>query len=51
MPHDPQYSNGCFPVRWDDQVWERCNASDVSVVETATVVATLTGRRGKRAAG
>ncbi len=30
MPHEPQYSHGCFPVRFDDWIWEKCDVSDVS---------------------
>ncbi len=32
MPHEPEWSHGRFPVRWDDQFWQLCNVSDVTVV-------------------
>ncbi|MGH3896908.1 MAG: hypothetical protein ACRDTA_01390 [Pseudonocardiaceae bacterium] len=27
--HEPQYSQGRFPVRWDDGIWETADCSDV----------------------
>ncbi len=48
MPCDPEFSRGCFPVRFDDGVWERCNASDVTVLAGAAVVTTITTGRGVR---
>lgn len=32
MQHEPQWSRGSFPVRWDDGFWEVLNASYVTVV-------------------
>ncbi|MGH3898906.1 MAG: hypothetical protein ACRDTA_11790 [Pseudonocardiaceae bacterium] len=49
MSHDPEFSRGCFPVRFDDGIWEQCNASDVTVV-TGAVVTTITTARSARKA-
>ncbi|MGH3964480.1 MAG: hypothetical protein ACRDRY_14685 [Pseudonocardiaceae bacterium] len=35
-------------MRFDDGVWERCNASDVTVLAGAAVVTTITTGRGVR---
>jgi hypothetical protein len=32
MPHEPEYSRGAFPVRFDDGIWEVLDASDVTVL-------------------
>lgn len=32
MNHEPQYSQGRFPVRFDDGIWEVHNAADVTVL-------------------
>ncbi|MGH3753166.1 MAG: hypothetical protein ACRDRP_10785 [Pseudonocardiaceae bacterium] len=31
MPHEPQWSRGSFPVRWDDGFWEVLDVSYVTV--------------------
>ncbi len=36
MPHEPEHSRGCFPVRFDDCIWETCTVSDVTVVATSS---------------
>ncbi|MGH3778877.1 MAG: hypothetical protein ACRDRR_24610 [Pseudonocardiaceae bacterium] len=42
MPHEPEQSQGSFPVRFDDGIWEVLNASYVTV---------LTPPGGERAVG
>ncbi|MGH3926196.1 MAG: hypothetical protein ACRDS9_21955 [Pseudonocardiaceae bacterium] len=32
MPYQPEYSQGRFPVRFDDGLWEVLNPSDVTVL-------------------
>lgn len=32
MHHEPQYSQGRFPVRFDDGIWEVHTAADVTVL-------------------
>lgn len=32
MDHQPQYSRGSFPVRFDDCIWEIHNVGDVTVL-------------------
>jgi hypothetical protein len=32
MPYDEQYSDGAFPVRFEDQVWRRRRANEVTVL-------------------
>lgn len=32
MPYEPGCSRGAFPVRLDDGIWRKCNASDVIVL-------------------
>ncbi len=32
QPYEPEYSDGTFPVRFDDGIWRRMTARDVSVV-------------------
>jgi hypothetical protein len=32
MPHEPEYSRGGFPVRFDDGIWEMLDASYVTVL-------------------
>jgi hypothetical protein len=32
MPYEPEYSHGAFPVRLDNGIWQKCNASDVIVL-------------------
>ncbi len=32
MPYDEQYSDGAFPVRFEDQVWRRRRANEVTVI-------------------
>ncbi len=36
MPHAPEYTRGCFPVRWDDEFWQTCNAAELTVVVAQT---------------
>lgn len=43
MPHEPEYSRGCFPVRFDDGIWERCDASDVIRVDATTTTERAVG--------
>lgn len=39
MYHEPEYSRGCFPVRFDDGLsWETCDASDVTAVEDTDAI-------------
>lgn len=45
MPHEPEYSSGDFPVRFDDGFWEVLDASYVT--EESSVTAT----RPRRAEG
>ncbi|MGH3799845.1 MAG: hypothetical protein ACRDTD_06890 [Pseudonocardiaceae bacterium] len=33
MPHAPEYSQGSFPVRFDDGIWEILDTSYVTVLE------------------
>ena len=32
MHYEPEHTRGCFPVRFDDWIWEICDASDVTVI-------------------
>lgn len=32
MPHDPLWTRGGFPVRFDDQIWETMDVSSVTAV-------------------
>jgi len=32
QPYEPQYSDGTFPVRFDDGIWRTMSARDVTVV-------------------
>lgn len=32
MHHEPEHSRGCFPVCFEDGVWEKCDASEVTVL-------------------
>jgi hypothetical protein len=34
MPYQPQYWQGCFPVRFDDEVWEWCDTGNVTTAPT-----------------
>jgi hypothetical protein len=47
MPHEPEYSHGSFPVRFDDGIWEMLDVSYVTVVENATVT-TITPRSARK---
>ena len=49
MPHQPEYSRGSFPVRFDDQFWEVLVVSYVAVV-AQEATATMTGPRPRRSA-
>lgn len=43
VPHQPEYSRGSFPVRWDDGIWEAgLDVSDVTVVPEQEQEATVT---------
>ncbi|MGH4001275.1 MAG: hypothetical protein ACRDTJ_27890, partial [Pseudonocardiaceae bacterium] len=33
MPHEPEFSRGRFPVRFDDAIWEVCNRNDVGILD------------------
>lgn len=42
MPHQPEYTHGAFPVRWDDGIWQaQLDASDVTVVPSHVTTVTL----------
>ncbi|MCA1674230.1 MAG: hypothetical protein LC799_19250 [Actinobacteria bacterium] len=32
QPYEPEYSDGTFPVRFDDGIWRKMNINDVTVV-------------------
>ncbi|MDQ4039738.1 MAG: hypothetical protein M3313_15655 [Actinomycetota bacterium] len=32
QPYEPQYSDGTFPVRFDDGIWRKMSVRDVTVV-------------------
>jgi hypothetical protein len=32
MPYEPEYTQGLFPVRLDNGIWQRCHTSDVIVL-------------------
>ena len=32
MPHEPEHTHGSFPVRFEDGIWERCDATEVTVL-------------------
>lgn len=32
QPYEPQYSDGTFPVRFEDGIWRRMSVRDVTVV-------------------
>jgi len=32
QPYEPQYSDGTFPVRFDDGIWRTMTVNDVTVV-------------------
>jgi hypothetical protein len=36
QPYEPQYSDGAFPVRFDDGIWWTMSVRDVTVVAPAT---------------
>ena len=46
MPHEPEYSRGGFPVRFDDGFWEMLDVSYVTVV--APPEGGPAGRRARR---
>ncbi len=49
MPHQPEYSRGSFPVRFDDQIWEVLDVSYVTAVaQEATATVTALHRRSTR---
>lgn len=48
MPHQPEFSRGSFPVRFDDGIWEVLDVSYVAVVQQQVTVTPL-GQCAKRA--
>ncbi len=38
QPYEPQYSDGTFPVRFDNGIWRTMTANDVTVVAPPTPV-------------
>lgn len=44
QPYEPQYSDGTFPVRFDDGIWRKMTVNDVTVVAPP---APVTGRKGR----
>jgi hypothetical protein len=44
QPYEPQYSDGTFPVRFDDGDWRRMTVNDVTVVAPPAPVARRKGR-------
>lgn len=46
QPYEPQYSDGTFPVRFDNGVWRTMTANDVTVVAPP---APLVHRKGQQA--
>lgn len=46
QPYEPQYSDGAFPVRFDNGIWRTMTANDVTVVAPP---APLTHRKGQQA--
>lgn len=52
MPHEPEYSQSGFPVRFDDWIWEKLDVTDVTAVtpqREADIRDTQPERSGKRA--
>jgi len=47
QPYEPEYSDGTFPVRFDDGIWRKMNINDVTVV--APPPAPDTCRKGRPA--
>ena len=43
QPYEPQYSDGTFPVRFDDAIWRTMTVRDVTVVAPP---APVTHRKG-----
>ncbi len=43
QPYEPQYSDGTFPVRFDDGIWRKMTARDVTVMAPP---ASVTGQEG-----
>jgi hypothetical protein len=50
MPHQPQYSRGSFPVRFDDQIWETMDVSYVAAVSPEEEAAIRSQRAAPRKA-
>ncbi len=44
QPYEPQYSDGTFPVRFDDGIWRTMTVNDVTVV---ALPEPLTHRKGR----
>jgi hypothetical protein len=45
MPHEPEYSHGSFPVRFDDGIWEVLDVSYVTVVSAEEEATTIRSAR------
>ncbi len=45
MPHEPEHSRGCFPVRYDDGIWETADTTDVTAVSAEQETAFRRPRR------
>ena len=48
MLHEPEYSRGGFPVRFDDGIWEMLDVSYVTVVSAEEATAIRSVRRAPR---
>jgi len=44
QPYEPQYSDGTFPVRFDDGIWRKMTINDVTVVAPPAAATHWTGR-------
>ena len=44
QPYEPQYSDGTFPVRFDDGIWRKMTVNDVTVVAPPAPVTRRKGR-------
>ncbi len=44
QPYEPQFSDGTFPVRFDDGIWRKMTSNDVTVVAPPKPVPRRKGR-------
>ncbi|MCA1671892.1 MAG: hypothetical protein LC799_06690 [Actinobacteria bacterium] len=44
QPYEPEYSDGTFPVRFDDGIWRKMTVRDVTVVASPAPVSRRKGR-------